>query len=37
MWDDWQKQYKAQYKTKNVEIIIELGLFILQANYGKDK
>ena len=29
--------YKAQYKTKIVNLTFEYGSFVLSVNYGKDK
>lgn len=39
MWDDWTKQYTAQFKTsvKLVELVLDQGYFLIQVNYGKGR
>jgi hypothetical protein len=35
MWDEWQQQYRAQFKPKNIELLFDQGWFVLQATFSK--
>lgn len=37
MWEDWQKMYKNTFKTKNVDLSLDHGQFLLGVNYQNNK